>query len=52
MKMKLLAEDLISNGRVSQTESLTEEEVTGQGIFLRVVFEHFGCDVKHTEQIL
>jgi len=28
-----LTEDLISNGIVPQTESLTEEEVTGQGYF-------------------
>jgi len=33
MKMKLLAEVLISNGRVPQTESLTEEELQAKDIF-------------------
>jgi len=31
--MKWLAEDFIFSVRVPQTESLTEEEVTGQGFF-------------------
>jgi len=51
MKMEWLDEDLIP-----VVDNSTRKPYGGRcyktRIFLKVVFEHFDCDVKHTEQIL
>jgi len=49
--MEWLAEDVISSGReFHKLEAYRRSYRTR--IFLKVVFDHFDCHVKHTEQIL
>ena len=49
--MEWLPEDLISSGRkFHKLEALRRKKLLDKD-FLKVVFEHFDCDAKHTKQI-